>query len=132
MRVRRTMAAVVAVWLCASLVQARPAPWVLLGQRQVTDRADHDTIGVTGARGDFRSIRIDVSRHAVDFHRVLIHFGNGGDQEVQMRHTIPAGGSSREIDIEGGDRVIRSIEFWYDAKTIGRGGRATVRVMGRH
>ena len=48
-----------------------------------------------------------------------------------MRDTIRAGGASRAIDIDGRDRVVRSIEFWYDANTVGRGGRATVRVLGR-
>ena len=69
--------------------------------------------------------------HAVDFHRVVLHFGNGDDQKVELRATIPAGGSSRVIDVEGADRVIKSIEFWYDANTIGRGGKAVVRTMGR-
>jgi len=105
--------------------------WTLLGERVVTDKADHDTIVVTVARGGFTAVRFDVIRHAVDFHRVVIHFGNGDDQKVDLRHTIPAGGSSRVIDVEGGDRVIKSIDFWYDAKTLGRGGSATVRVVGR-
>jgi hypothetical protein len=35
------------------------------------------------------------------------------------------------IDIEGRDRVIRSIDMWYDARSVGRGGAATVRVLGR-
>ena len=72
------------------------------------------------------------SGHAVDFHRVVIHFRGGDDQKVEMRNTIRAGNQSREIDIDGKDRVIRSIDFWYDAKTIGRGGKATVRAMGRN
>src|SRR6188474_422902 len=90
--------------------------WTLLGERVVTDKADHDTIVVTVARGGFTAMRFDVLRHAVDFHRVVIHFGNGDDQKVELRHTIPAGGSSRVIDVQGGDRVIKSIDFWYDAK----------------
>ena len=109
----------------------RAAAWVALGTRSVTDRADHDTIAVTAKRGDFTAIRIDVAGHAVDFQRVVVHFANGADQKLELRETIRAGGSSREIDLEGKDRVIRSIDFWYDAKTFGRGGKATVRVFGR-
>jgi len=112
--------------------QGRRGPdWVLLGERSVTDRADHDIVPVTAKRGEFRAIRLDVMLHAVDFHRVVVHFGNGDDQKVELRATIPAGGSSRAIDLEGADRVIKSIEFWYDANTIGRGGKAVVRTMGR-
>lgn len=135
MKRRRMILAVLVVLVAAAgIVQAqgRGAQWVLLGSRTVTDRADHDTITVTGAKGTFTAVKFEVRQRAVDFHRVVIHFANGGDQNVELRNTIRAGGESRVIDINGGDRVIRSIEFWYDAKTLGKGGRAVVRVMGRH
>lgn len=103
--------------------------WDLLGQRQVNDRADHDLITVTSSRGDFRRIKLTVQRAPVDFHRVVVHYGNGADQRIELRNTIPAGGESRVIDLEGGERVIRSVEFWYDANTI-RGRRAQVRAFG--
>jgi hypothetical protein len=115
---------------CASSGAGAQGPnWVLLGQRTVTDRIDHDQIVVTATRGDFRSIKITVQRAAVDFHRVVVHFRNGGNQEVEMRHTIPAGGETRAIDLRAGDRVIRSVDFWYDARTI-RGRRAVVHLFG--
>ncbi|HEV8597949.1 MAG TPA: hypothetical protein VGQ69_01160 [Gemmatimonadales bacterium] len=115
------------LWL--TLATGIGADWVLLGQRAVNDRADHDVIMVTAARGDFSKIKITVQRASVDFHRVVVHFGNGGKQEIELRHTIPAGGESRAIDLTGDDRVIRSVEFWYDANTI-RGRRAVVRLFG--
>jgi CxxC motif-containing protein (DUF1111 family) len=104
--------------------------WILLGTRTVNDRADHDVFAVTAARGDWQAIKITVSRFSVDFHRVTVHFGNGTKQEVALRHTIPAGGETRAIDLEGPDRVINRVEFWYDANTI-RGRRAVVRLFGR-
>jgi len=130
---RRFLLAVLAVFMAAMGAEAQSgAGWTLLGTRAVTDRADHDTIAVTSARGTFDAVRFQVRGRAVDFHRVVVHFANGGDQNVELRDTIRAGGESRVIDIDGTDRVIRSIEFWYDANTLGRGGRATVRVHGRH
>jgi hypothetical protein len=36
------------------------------------------------------SHQVTVARRGVDFHRVVVHFANSGDQEVEMRHTIPA------------------------------------------
>lgn len=132
-RRRMILAGLVVMAAAASAVLAQPARgnWVLLGQRNVTDRADHDTVTVTGAKGNFTAIKIEVLRRAVDFHKVVIHFRNGDDQNVELRNSIRAGGESRVIDINGGDRVIRSIDFWYDAKTLGRGQRAAVRVLGR-
>lgn len=134
MQRRRMILAVMAVVLGVTGTlgaQRGRADWVVLGTRNVTDRADHDTVTVTGAKGNFTAIKIEVLRRAVDFQRVVIHFRNGDDQKVELRNSIPAGGESRVIDIDGRDRVIRSIDFWYDAKTLGRGQRATVRVLGR-
>ncbi len=103
--------------------------WVLLGTRAVNDRADHDVIMVTVARGDFKSVKLTVQRAAVDFHRVVVHYGNGTKQELELRNTIPAGGETRIIDLTGTERIINRVEFWYDAKTI-RGRRAVVRLFG--
>jgi hypothetical protein len=105
--------------------------WEVLGKRNVRDRLDHDTIVVGRKEGTFNAIKIDVGRRGVNFDRVVIHFANGGDQQVAMRSSIPAHGETRVIDIEGRNRVIRSIDFWYDAKSLGRGGSSTVRVLGR-
>ena len=124
----------IAVALVAALAVALPAAsqgkaWTLLGTRTVADRVDHDVIPVTNDRGTFRQIKIKVERHGVDFRRVVVHFGNGSDQSVDMRGTIRAGGETRAIDLEGTNRVIRSVEFWYDANT--RGRRAVVRLYGK-
>ena len=127
-----TMALILVLGAVAAQAQRASRQWVLLGERTVTDRGDHDVLPVTGARGSFDAIRFEVRNHAVDFRRVTIHFANGDDQTVELRATIPAGGESRVIDIDGANRVIREVEFWYDAKTLGRGGRALVRVLGRH
>jgi hypothetical protein len=104
--------------------------WAFLGERQVTDRLDHDRIVVTGMRSDFTRIKLTVQRAPVDFRRVVVHFANGADQEVQLRSTVRAGGETRAIDLRGGDRVIRNVDFWYDANTI-RGRTAMVRLFGR-
>ncbi len=133
---RGMILAVLAVVMTSSACAVRAQPgggnWVSLGQRNVTDRLDHDTVVVTASRGTFTAVKFTVQRRAVDFHRVVIHFANGGDQNVELRNTIRAGGESRVIDIDGADRVIRSIDFWYDTASIGRGQRATVRIFGRH
>lgn len=128
---RAFLLTIVAVCVAGASAGAQGGRWTLLGTRTVTDRADHDVVMVTGRRGTFDAVKFEVRGRSVDFHRVVIHFGNGGDQTVEMRDTIRAGGESRAIDVEGRDRAIRSIEFWYDANSVGRGGRASVRVLGR-
>ena len=102
--------------------------WEVLGTRTVTDRVDLDTIAA-GRQGTFRALKIRVEGRAVQFRDVKIHFANGDTQDVALRNVIPAGGESRVIDIEGRDRVVRSIDFWYDAQSIA-GRRAVVKVYG--
>ena len=116
------------LFACAPARTRGMGDWVLLGQRQVSDRVDHDVVAVGSTRGDFRRIKITVQRASVDFQRVVVHYRNGGDQTVALRNTIGAGGESRAIDLDGRDRAIRSVEFWYDANT--RGRAAQVRVFG--
>ena len=105
--------------------------WERIGQATVSDRLDHDVVPVTAAQGNFKAIQIKVQGHAVQFREVKIHFANGDTQNVELRTVISAGEQSRVIDIEGGDRVIRSIELVYDAQTK-RGRRARVLIFGRN
>ncbi len=114
--------------LCSALAYA--ATWSKIGERHVNDRADHDTVMVTGDRGMFDALKFKVSGHAVHFIKVVVHFRNGGKQELQMRDVIPAGGESRVIDLNANNRVIRKIDFWYEANSIGKAG-ATVAIWGR-
>ena len=103
--------------------------WELLGTRTVTDKTDHDSVAAAG-QGTFRSLKITVQGRAVQFRDVKIHFANGDVQDVALRTVIPAGGESRVIDIEGHDRVVRRVELWYDAQSLGK--RATVKVYGKN
>jgi hypothetical protein len=107
----------------------RRGRWEFLGQRSVTDRVDHDTIAVTAAEGTFRALKLRVKGRAVQFRDMKIHFASGGDQDVELRHVIPAGGESRVIDVDGRDRAIRSVELWYDTQSI-LGKRAEVELYG--
>jgi len=102
--------------------------WELIGQATVSDARDHDVIPVTGAQGNFRRVQVKVFERPVQFREMTIQFANGSDQNVELREVIRAGRSSRVIDLEGGDRTIRSIEFRYDAQS--RGHRAVVKVFG--
>ena len=117
----------------ALLVAALPATaekWVFLGQRHVTDKIDRDSIEVTASEGTFDAIRIGVKRSAVRFVRVTVVYGAGTSDDLELRDVIPAGGHSRVLDLRGANRVIKRIDFVYEAKSLGRRG-AIVSVSGR-
>ena len=110
---------------------AQRGRWEYLGEANVDGAVDHDRIVVTGARGTYRAIQIRVERGAIDFDRVVVHFGDGESDPIAIRHRIPAGGSTRVIDLPGNRRVIQSVEFWY-AKANWRSRRPKVRLFGFH
>jgi hypothetical protein len=61
---------------------------------------------------------------------VVLHFENGDEREVQLDVRVPAGGETCTIHLKGDERAIRSIDFWYDAASVGSRG-AVVQLLGR-
>ena len=117
--------------MITTLTAAGQGPkWKFMGERLVNDRLDHDVIMVTAAEGSLNAIQIRVKGASVDFHKVVIVYGNGRRQEVVMRNTIGPRGASRPIDLAGDERIVRSVEFWYDSNTI-RVRKALVILFGR-
>ncbi|NJM24993.1 MAG: hypothetical protein HC859_05290 [Bacteroidia bacterium] len=111
----------------SSMAQAK---WERLGTRVVNYGLDRDIIPVTYRDGAFTAIQIEVKGGAVNMHKCVIHFENGGKQEVELRHNFRRGSDSRVIDLVGNKRFIEKIEFWYDTKNLAR-RRAVVTVFGR-
>jgi hypothetical protein len=87
--------------------------WAFLGSRHVDGHHDHDVVHVGQHDGKFRAVQLRVTGGAVDFHRVVVHFGNGTSEEIAFRERIPDGGRTRPIDLPGDRRIIRSVELWY-------------------
>ena len=99
--------------VCFSFAATAAGPWTLLGSCKVHGRADYDEIIVTRAQGDFKAIKLFVENEGIDFDRVVVHYGNGNIDRVEIRNFVPAGGETRVIDLAGADRVIRKVVFYY-------------------
>ena len=93
--------------------------WERLGDSRVDGKRDHDNIRVN-ARGGFRAIRFFVQGGEIEFQRVVVHFENGADTEVEVRERIRSDGTTRAIDLPGDERRIRSVEVWYGRGSYGR------------
>ena len=106
-------------------------PWELLGSRKVNYAADHDEIVVTRAEGLFTALQIKVKRGPVNMHRIVVHYGNGEKEEIELRNNFQAGSESRVIDLPGNKRVIRKVDFLYDTKNLAQ-RKAVVELWGRH
>ena len=131
MRSRNILAVFVTLLFLLSLSQAVNAQeWNHLGDKHVDGNSDHDKISLGSSEGRFRQLQIRVDDAAVNFQRVVVHFGNGSDEELQFRETINAGGATRAMDLRGRRRIIKSVEFWYEKANWGS-KRPTVRLYGR-
>jgi hypothetical protein len=86
--------------------------WESLGTAFVDGRNDHDRINVN-RRETFRAVQLGVKGGAIEFDRVVVHFDNGDDHELQIRDRIDERSRTRMIDLPGDRRRIRSVEFWY-------------------
>jgi len=86
--------------------------WQQLGRSYVDGRNDHDRI-VVNHNESFRALQLEVRGGAIEFQRVVVHFENGADHDIEIRDRISNGGRTREIDLPGDRRRIRSVEFWY-------------------
>jgi hypothetical protein len=119
-----------AIWFVAP-ERAGAQRWAFLGERKVGDAVDHDRIPVTSARGDFRAIKLMVRAAPIRFYRVVVTYGNGAPDEIELRSLIPAGGETRVMDLRRGQRVIKHVDFWYEAKSLGR-KQALIRLLARN
>jgi len=110
---------------------AQQGTWERLGTRRVDRKLDHDEIIVSWTEGAFDAIKIEVKGAPLNMHKCVVHFANGGDQEILTRHNFAQGSDSRIIDLKGNNRIINRISFWYDTQGLLR-GKAFVTVWGRH
>src|SRR5262245_21526922 len=103
---------------------------VFLGQASVNGQHDHDQITVGRADGKFHALQIQVQRAPIEFQRVVVQYGNGTDEELVFKERIGAGSSTRWMDLQGNERTIKSVEFWY-SKGDWTSRTPTLRLYGR-
>ena len=128
---RRALTVAAAILLLLSFGESSYAKgWEYLGEAHVDGNVDHDKIKVGKSEGRFRALQIRVDRAAIEFRHIVVHYANGNNEEIQVRQRIRAGGTSRDIDLRGGDRAIESVEFWYEKANYGS-RRPRLRLYGR-
>lgn len=123
------LAVVAVLFLTSATASYGQGRWERLGTAHVDGNRDHDNITVGMRDGRFRAIQLRVRGGAVEFERVVVHYGDGEPEEVAVRERIPDRGMTRAIDLRGNRRLIRSVELWY-----ARGGwrqRPEVQLYGR-
>ena len=116
--------------LLSSCMTGPPHESVLLGERAVGFKADHDVVQVGQYEGFFRSLYFVVEKNDIEIFNIVITYGNGERERLETRLVFNADSRSRAIGFGGGKRRIRTIAFTY--RTVGNWaeGRARVTVYG--
>ena len=94
--------------------------WVKLGERSVDGVRDRDVISVGAREGTYRRIMIVVERNPLEMFDVVVTFGDGTQFAPKTRAIFNPETRSHVIDLPGGRRVIRSVEFHYGNLSGGR------------
>ena len=104
--------------------------WTRLGERWVQPGGvDHDVIVVTAAQGTFRQVALRVEHSALELFDVTITFGDGQTFSPGTRLVFGRDTPSRTIDLPGGNRVIRRVDFRF--ANLPGGGRAQLELWAR-
>jgi hypothetical protein len=120
------------------LVSAQPHPnqgsgnignWRLLGSVKAGHSGDHDEIVVTGPHDSYRKLKLKVTNSPLNMQKMAVIYFDGAPENIQIKDNIPEGGESRAIDLKGGKRKIRSVQFWFDTKGF-LNGKAEVTLFG--
>ena len=105
--------------------------WKHLGSRVVNYKLEKDVIHVGAREGGFKKIKIKVTGGGLHMHRMVVEYGNGQKDKINIKHHFNPGNTTRVIDLKGGKRVIKDITFWYDTRNIAR-RRGKIHVYARH
>lgn len=106
------------VFVLAVVPAAHAKRWALLGTAHVDKAEDHKTIHVGSGAGQFHNIQLRVNGGAVEFQRVVVHFGNGTQEELAVAERVRSGGKTRELELPGERRTIDSVELRYSKENL--------------
>ncbi len=103
--------------------------FTFLGDRWVHGGADHDALHVGGRAGRYASLMIVVEHSAVEMFDMVVTFGDGERWSPPTRLVFGENTTSRVIDLPGGARAIKRVDFRYG--NLPGGGKARVELWGR-
>lgn len=138
----RLLSTTLAILFCMTLFSFKPSPsvlsntaesavqrWRFIGDKWVNFGVERDVIVVKG-NDNYRQIKLKVTDGPLRMIDMDIFFENGEKMNVPIKNRFKQGDESRLIDLPGGSRSIRRIEFVYETVGVIK-GKARVAVWGR-
>ena len=103
--------------------------WRELGRVKAGHNGDHDRIEINGPHDSYRRLKFRVENSPLNMSKMVVVYEDGAPENIEVKNDIPKGGESRSIDLKGGKRKLKSVEFWFDTKGI-LNGKAEVILYG--
>lgn len=97
-----------------------------LGERTVNGGLDHDVIHVGRQDGKFHEIMVVAERAPVEIYDLVVTFGNGERYEPHTRLVFGPDSTSRNIDLPGGGRFIKRVDFRYGNMVAGANAKVEI------
>ena len=104
--------------------------WSNLGSKKVNFGVEKDVLIVGRSDGKFKSLKFIVNGAPLNMRKVTVHFANGTQQKLALKHNFSKNRNSRTIDLVGNKRIINKISMWYSTKNNAY-KKATITVFGR-
>ncbi len=105
--------------------------WVRVGSKKVDFKIDRDVLHVGPSKGKFDRLKLQVTGGDLNMRKMVIEYGNGEKETINLKQKFKAGTGSRIVDLNGGKRVIKDITFWYDTRN-NANRKAVLHVLGNH
>ena len=104
--------------------------WAFLGQVEAAFHRDHDAVEPGISRGKFHELKFIVRRGDLDIYNMTVFIGDADALSPVVRGHYEKNTSCRIIQLPGGERTVRRIDFDY-CSTDRRDGKALVYVYAR-
>jgi hypothetical protein len=109
---------------------ATETEWVMVGEQTVSTRADQDVMVLGADEGRYEALRFEVFGNRVAFARVKVVYGNGTSEVLNVQEHVRPGMPTPAYDLTGLHRIIKRIEFLYQAENPWKGD-AIIKVFGK-
>lgn len=104
--------------------------WSLLGQTNVSQGADLESIYIYGSSQTISMLRANIRNRKVHITQAVVYFTDDTSVQIPINKTFQAGEASRAFGI-GGKKVVKRIDFVYQTKGIDYSQPGVVEVWGR-
>lgn len=104
--------------------------WQKIGETKVDFSKDRDEVTILGA-DKFAKLKLKVTDAPVEFFEMEVFYENGRNQVVPIKTLIKKSGESKVIDLDGGERNIKSIVLKYKTIANYKDVNARVEIWGK-